>query len=158
MTQLTEQFSSDRMVREYVEQAYLPAARAFLRRAADGARLARELEAWSALQDEQWQGVRFGRLFVHEAEQQWQFEIEAYLGELCADYVQVQLYAEAAGGQPAACVTIERSGPIHGAVNGFLYRGSVPAGRPAEHYTPRIVPCHPEAFVPMEAAHITWRS
>ena len=49
MTQLTEQFSSDRMVREYVEQAYLPAARAFLRRSADGARLARELEAWSAL-------------------------------------------------------------------------------------------------------------
>ena len=110
MTQLTEQFSSDRMVREYVEQAYLPAARAFLRRAADGARLARELEAWSALLDEQWPGVRFGRMFVHEAEQQWQFEIEAYLGEVCADSVQVQLYAEAAGAEPAACVTIERCG------------------------------------------------
>ncbi len=82
MTQLTEQFSSDRMVREYVEQAYLPAARAFLRRAADGARLAREIEAWSASQDEQWQGVRFGRMFVREVEQQWQFEIEAYLGDV----------------------------------------------------------------------------
>jgi starch phosphorylase len=158
MTQLTEQFSSDRMVQEYVEQAYLPAARAFLRRAADGARLAHELEAWSAQQDEQWPGVRFGRLFVREAEQQWQFEIEAYLAEVCPDCVQVQLYAEAAGGQPAACVTIERSGPIHGAVNGYLYRGSVPSTRPAEHYTPRIVPCHAEAFVPIEAGHITWRS
>ena len=158
MTQLTEQFSSDRMVREYVEQAYLPAARAFLRRAADGARLSRELEAWSARLDEQWQGVRFGRLFVHQAEQQWQFEIEAYLGDLPVDFVQVQLYAEALGEQPAACVTVERAGPIHGAVNGFLYRASVPAGRPAEHYTPRIVPCHPEAFVPAETAHITWRS
>jgi len=157
MTQLTEQFSSDRMVREYVEQAYLPAARAFLRRAEDGARLARELEAWSAQQDEQWQGVRFGRMFMHEVEQQWQFEIEAYLGDVRADFVQVQLYAEAIGGHPAACVTMERSGPIHGAVNGFLYRGSVPSGRPAEHYTPRIVPYHPEAFVPAEAAHITWR-
>ena len=36
MTQLTEQFSSDRMVRDYVEQAYLPAARAFLQRSAGG--------------------------------------------------------------------------------------------------------------------------
>src|SRR5208283_1557229 len=92
MTQLTEQFSSDRMVREYVEQAYLPAARAFLRRSADSARLARELETWSTLQDDQWQGVRLGRMFVREAEQQWQFEIEAYLGDVCADSVQVQLY------------------------------------------------------------------
>ncbi|MGO9114865.1 MAG: alpha-glucan family phosphorylase [Thermoguttaceae bacterium] len=158
MTQLTEQFSSDRMVREYVEQAYLPAARAFLRRSADGARLAQELEAWSALQEERWHGVRFDRLFVHEAEQQWQFEVEVYLGEVCPDSAKVQLYAEAAGAQPAACVTIERSGPIHGAVNGYLYRGSVPASRPAKDYTPRVVPCHPEAFVPVEAAHITWRN
>ena len=90
MTRLTEQFSSDRMVQEYVERAYLLAARAFLRRAADGARLSRELETWSARLDEQWQGVRFGRLFVHQAEQQWQFEVEAYLGDLGADYVQVQ--------------------------------------------------------------------
>ncbi len=158
MTQLTEQFSSDRMVREYVEQAYLPAARAYLRRTADGAKLSRELETWSAVVDEQWQAVRFGRLFVHQAEQQWQFEIEAYLGDLNADYVRVQLYAEALGEQPAVCATIERAGPIHGAVNGFLYRGSVPAGRPAEHYTPRIVPFHAEAFLPTETAHITWRS
>jgi starch phosphorylase len=157
MTQLTEQFSSDRMVREYVEHAYLPAARAFLRRSADGARLARELEAWSALQDEQWDGVRFGRIFVHEADQRLHFEVEAYLGEVCPDSVCVQLYAEAAGPQLAACATIERSGPIHGAVNGYLYRGSVPANRPAEHYTPRIVPCHTEAFVPTEAPHIIWR-
>ena len=97
-------------------------------------------------------------MFVHEAEQQWQFEIEAYLGEVCPEAVQVQIFAEAAGAEPATCVTIAPAGPIHGAVNGFLYRGSVPASRPAAHYTPRIVPCHPAAFVPAEAAHITWRS
>ena len=71
--------------------------------------------------------------------------------------VEVQLYAEAVGEHPAASVTIERSGPIHGAVNGHLYRGAVPASRPAEHYTPRIVPRHPQAFVPAEAPLITWR-
>ena len=158
MTQLTEQFSSDRMVREYVEQAYLPAARAFLRRSADGARLARELEAWSAQQDARWQGVRFGRMFVHEAEQQWQFEVEAYLGEICRGF-RPGAALRRSGRRAAGGLRDDRAvGPIHGAVNGFLYRGSVPANRPAEHYTPRIVPCHPEAFVPTEAPHITWRS
>ena len=131
MTRLTEQFSSDRMVREYVEQAYLPAAQAFLQALGGRRQMARKLEAWSALLDEQWHGVRFGRVFIHEAEQQWQFEIEAYLGEVCADFVQVQLYAEAAGVHPTVCVTLQPSGPIHGAVNAFLYRGSVPDGRPA---------------------------
>ena len=120
--------------------------------------MAQGTQGWSAQQDKQWHGVRFGRIFVQEAEQQWHFEVEAYLGDICKDFVQVQLYAEAAGPQTAACVTIERSGPIHGAVNGYFYQGCVPANRPAEHYTPRIVPCHPEAFVPVEAGpHITWR-
>ena len=64
----------------------------------DGARLAREVEAWSTLQNDQWPGIRFGRMFVHEAGQQWQFEIEAYLGDVSADFVQVQLYAEAIDG------------------------------------------------------------
>ena len=157
MTQLTEQFSSDRMVREYVEQAYLPAARAYLRRAANGAGWPANSKPGAACRTSGGTAIRFGRMFIHEAGQQWQFEVEVYLGEMSADSVQVQLYAEAAGAEPAACVTVERSGPIHGAVNGHLYRGSVPAGRPSEHYTPRVVPCHPEAFVPAEAPHITWR-
>ena len=48
--------------------------------------------------------------------------------------------------------------PIQGAVNGFHYTATAPANRPAEHYTPRIVPSHPSAFVPLEAAEICWRS
>jgi hypothetical protein len=33
----------------------------------------------------------------------------------------------------------------------------VSASRPAWHYTPRIIPDHPEVRVPMEAAYIVWQ-
>jgi hypothetical protein len=33
----------------------------------------------------------------------------------------------------------------------------VPAARPAWHFTPRLVPHHPEVRVPLEAAYIVWQ-
>jgi hypothetical protein len=46
--------------------------------------------------------------------------------------------------------------PLTGATNGWHARAAVSSDRPAEHFTPRIVPAHPLAFVPVEAAHIRW--
>jgi starch phosphorylase len=43
-----------------------------------------------------------------------------------------------------------------GAVNGYLFSGRVPATRPASHYTPRVIPDHPQAAVPLEVAQILW--
>ena len=156
MTRLTEQFSSDRMVREYVEQAYLPAARAFLRRCSGNAGSASELESWLAKIDDEWPSLRFGRLTVREAGDQWRFEVQVILGGLSPDCVRVQLYADAAGDGPPICVTMRREEPMHGVVNGHIYRGAVSAQRPAGDFTPRIVPYHPEAFVPMETTRAVW--
>jgi starch phosphorylase len=158
MTRLTAPFSSDRMVREYVEQAYLPAARAYRKRAADGGRLAGEITAWLAKIDEEWQGVKFGRLTVHQADQQWQFELEVMLGGLGPECVRVHLYAEPEAGGAAVCVRMEYVGKLSGIVNGHGFCASVPARRPAEHYTPRIVPYHPDAFIPMEGTRIVWHA
>ena len=40
--------------------------------------------------------------------------------------------------------------------NGYLFRAHVPAHRPAEHYTPRIIPSFDGAAVPLEAGQILW--
>ncbi len=98
MTRLTAQFSSDRMVREYVEQAYLPAAKAYSRRCSRNARLACALEDWLAKIDDEWQSMRFGRVAVHQVDDQWHFEVHVLLGGLGADCVQVQLYADPCAG------------------------------------------------------------
>ena len=41
-------------------------------------------------------------------------------------------------------------------VNGFVYTARIPATRPAADYSPRVIPQHAGAFVPMEAPFILW--
>jgi len=53
-------------------------------------------------------------------------------------------------------IMMQRQEPLAGAVNGFIYGARVPARRPVGDYTPRIVPHHEEAFIPLEDAHILW--
>lgn len=158
MARLTPQFSSNRMLREYFETIYAPAAMAYRRRAADGAKLAHELEAWHATLADTWAGVRFGEIRMERAEERWHVEAEVYCGELDPDTVHVELYADPLRAHDAPTrVVMDRRGALTGAVNGYLYIGDVPATRPAAHYTPRIVPYHPEALVPLEESHILWK-
>ena len=164
MTRLTPRYSSERMMQEYMEKLYRPAAQAFRRRSAEGARLANELLAWQARLEEGWKDLRLGRMTVIREGDMWDFSVEAYLGELPPEDVRVELYADplpeeetGAGedGRPER-IEMQRLGPLAGSVNGFVFGAKVAAARAAEDYTPRIVPYHPEAFVPMEEGHILW--
>ena len=47
--------------------------------------------------------------------------------------------------------------PIAGLVNAFIYRTTVETVRPAWHFTPRVVPFHPDARVPIELPLIAWQ-
>jgi starch phosphorylase len=68
----------------------------------------------------------------------------------------VELYADPlAGGEPF-CQLLERGVLLAGAANAYIYQGSLPAERPATDYTPRIVPVHAEASVPLEADFVLW--
>ena len=178
MSRLTPRYNSARMMQEYVEKIYRPAAVAFRKRSADGAKMAEELAAWQERLKENWKDLRFGRLTTCHDGEFWCFSVEAYLGELQPDDVQVELYAdplpeagEKAGPGAGTSkdkiehamqsapekIVMERLGPLAGAVNGFIYGARVPAKRAVEDYTPRIVPYHAQAFIPMEEAHILWQ-
>lgn len=163
MATLTPRYSSSRMLREYVETVYQPAADAYCKRIAEGAKLARELAEWKERLNEGWSSVRFGRVTISKENESWNFRVEAYLGDLAPDDVRMELYANApsdqgpeAREQGAMKVAMERKEPLPGAVNGFIYSALASAGRPAEDYTPRIMPYHLHAFVPLEDAHILW--
>jgi starch phosphorylase len=83
------------------------------------------------------------------------FEVQVYLKDLDPNAVRVELYPDGADG-PAAremmCV-----GPLAGAEGGYVYSASAPATRPAGDYTPRVIPSHAGAAVPLEAAQILWQ-
>ena len=164
MVRLTPRYSSERMMRQYLEKFYRPAARAYRRRSAEGGSLAGALAEWQARLEEGWKDLRLGRMTIIQEGEMWSFSVEAYLGELQPEDVRVELYADplpeeetGAGeeGRPER-MEMERLGPLAGAVNGFVFGAKVAAARAAEDYTPRIVPYHPEAFVPMEEGHILW--
>ena len=156
MANLAPSFSSNRMMREYVERHYLPAASAFRRRSADGARLARELGAWTETLERHWSEVRFGDVNVSPERDGWSFEAHVYLGAIPADMVGVELYAEATEAQEPVRQPLKRCGELRGS-NAYVYRAAVPASsRPWWHFTPRIVPHHHDAFVPIEAPFIVW--
>lgn len=158
MTRLTPRYSSERMMQEYLEKIYRPAAQSYRRRSAEGGSIAAEMAAWQERLHESWKGIRLGGLKVEREGEMWSFSVEAYLGELHPDDIRLELYADPLPGSDAGPekMVMERLGPLAGAVNGFVFGARAPAARAAEDYTPRIVPYHPEAFIPMEEAHILW--
>jgi starch phosphorylase len=80
-----------------------------------------------------------------------------YLGELDPEAVRAELYAEPQDGREPFRQPMNRGEKLRGPVNGFVYSASVPASRPANHYTPRLVPFKAGASVPLEAQFILWR-
>lgn len=157
LSALTPRFSSNRMLAEYLEKRYLPAAESFRRRRADRHRLASELQAWSRALIQHWPFIHWGNREVDTGEGGHCFRVQVYLGDIDPDAVAVQLYAESTPGQPLV-VDMRRDHALSGATGGFLYVALVPADRPAEHYTPRVVPAHPEAVLPAELGLIRWFS
>jgi glycogen phosphorylase len=160
MARLTPRFNSARMMQEYVEKIYRPAAIAYRNRTAEGARLAEELAAWQKRLNECWKELRFGRLTTSQDGDSWNFSVEVYFGELLPEDVKVELYADPlpmqSGPENPEKTVMTQQGPLAGAINGFIYSVRVPAKRAAEDYTPRIVPYHEHAFIPLEESHILW--
>jgi starch phosphorylase len=155
MARLTPRFSTNRAVREYTEQHYLPAASAYRARSADkGARGAR-LSKWQHALERKWGAVRFGKVTVERDGDQHLFDVEVHLAGLAPEAVRVELYADGAGNGAPVRQEMKRVQDPQGA-SGSAYRAHVPAARPANDYTVRLVPHHDGAAIPLEEARILW--
>ena len=157
MAKLTPQFSAGRMLIEYVEKFYLPAAQAYRARTANGGKLAAQLEEWHCRMLEDWHTVRFGDVRVATDGGRHHIEVQVYFGDLDASLVTVELYANPELDEPPVRLPMQRKDVIAGSVNGYIYAADVPAVRPAHNFTPRIIPYHPQAFVPLEESLILWQ-
>ncbi len=157
MARLTPVFSANRSVREYTERHYLEAAGAYARRAGGDGKLGVALVEWQTNLARDWKDVHFGPVHAEADGGGLNFEAQVYFGSLDPDAVRVELYADPqAGGDPFR-QTMQRSEQLAGAANGYLFRARVPATRPASDFTPRVVPYHAEASVPLEAGEILWQ-
>jgi starch phosphorylase len=157
MAQLTPRFSANRTIREYTEQYYLTAATAYRKRAAHHGELGRQLLHWQYALAQHWGAVHFGHLQVETSGDQHMFQLQVYLNDLDPDAVQVELYADPLDGNIPVRQVMTRGHQLVGAVHGYVYSAQVPASRPVSDYTPRLIPCHPDAIIPLEAAQILWQ-
>lgn len=156
MARLAPQFSSNRMLHDYVEQSYLPAAQAYRDRTGNGGAVAGALHAWEAELRKHWDRMHLGRPEVTLVDDAWQFSIQVYLGDLDPEAIAVELYADPGEADESVAVPMERTTPLTGASHSYLYRARVSAQRPAPDYTVRVVPRHPQARVPIELPLILW--
>jgi starch phosphorylase len=156
MARLTPAFSANRTVRQYTDEHYISAAAAFLQRAGNQASLGADLVAWQASLAKHWPTLRFGSATVEQQGGQYLFHVLVFLDGIDPDAVKVELYANALKDEAPVTLSMSRGErPAEGA-DPFSYAASVPAGRPVADYTPRLVPQHVGAFVPLEAPFILW--
>lgn len=135
------------------------------------------IEAWRQILGEHWHEIRFvdyqAKSDIRPEGSIYEFRVEVDLGVIPPNAVQVELYAEPVGNteltpalwadrRPAPpelrALQLLPAAPNRGDVGPSVrvYTGSVPATRPLRDYTPRVVPSHPGAAVPLEDNHILW--
>ena len=157
MAELTPRFSSNRMLREYVEQFYAPLAAGYRQRSADNGRPARELNRWREAIRKHWPLVHFGELTVErQGDDTLQFTVALYLDDLPLESARVELFADSCTGSPEIH-PMERDEALAGAVNGYRFSCRLQTSRPAADFTPRARPWHPDARLPLESDEILWQ-
>ena len=154
MARLTPRFSSNRAVREYTEQHYLPAASAYRERAGDKGALGVQVVDWRHVLDQKWNALRFGEVKVETRGERHVFVVQLDIGDLDPKAVSVELYANGVTGGVPVRQEMKR---LAGASGGYVYTATVSAARPAANYTARVIPHRDGVVVPLEYARILWQ-
>jgi starch phosphorylase len=117
--------------------------------------MAGSLLHWRGQLSGHWSGLRFGSVRVQTVGNEHRFDVQVYLEELDPNAIRVELYADSKEGSEPVRQPMVRGEPLVGE-SAWHYSANVCADRPAADFTPRVVPFHPEAFIPLEAANILW--
>jgi len=151
MARLTPRFSASRVVSEYTDKYYIPAAVAYRNRSKDNSALGVEIVRWKQSIEKNWSDVRFVDAHAETHQDQHYFEVRIHLGQLDPSAVKVELFSENPM-QRKEMVRLKSKEADH-----WIYRASLPAKRSISDYTPRITPYHENALVPLEAPQILWQ-
>ena len=101
--------------------------------------------------------MRFVDVNVETLEPRHQFEVRVFLAGLDPEGLRVELYADGPNNEDSVRREMTLVRETEDDDGEFVYRVSVPATRPPEDYTPRIIPCRHEIAVPLETPFILWQ-
>ncbi len=155
MATLTPRFSTNRTVREYTEQYYLPTAINYKKRAARKGTAGKRIVSARYEIKSKWGSIRFGKSQVESNRKSHEFRIQAWLNGINPKHVLVELFAEGLKGkQPER---IEMKMDWIGDHGGHNFYAKVITSRPTQHYTVRILPNYEGIAVPLEDNLILWQ-
>lgn len=157
MAHLAPRFSGARMLQEYVTQVYVPAASAYHRRRAHVGDLVQDLRRWSQHLEQHWPGIRFGEMTSHANGGQLTVSVPVHLGDITADSVRVELYADPEDGESPFVQPMAAVDTIADLPNASVYRARFDTARSPGDFTARVVPYHREARIPIELSLIAWQ-
>jgi glycogen phosphorylase len=107
---------------------------------------------WLQKVEEQWHTVRFGPVHAETHDGHHCFTVQVSPGGLLVSDISVELYA-----MPSVVEPMTPAGKAPDSNGTVTYSTRVAATRPANDYTPRVIPYHPAVAVPLEASQILWQ-
>lgn len=156
MATLAPEFSSNRMLRDYVDQYYLQATAQYRQRGEADNSLAKELALWQKQFSQHWAAIYMQNFQVESSASEHHFSLHVYLDDLPAESVSVQMFANGMENEKPVCQQMQKKSALPGSVNSYMYTATIATDRPADHFTPRIVAAHSQVNIPAEEAHIKW--
>jgi starch phosphorylase len=157
MAELTPRFSSNRMLREYVEKLYVPAFSAFRERSGDNAAEAVSLYQQKRSVQANWPHIHFGDAAFRAEDGQYSYKVPVFFEGIDPENVAVQLYAEPQDGEKPEVYSLARAEQVDAPEKGYFFTGHVPNRRRIRDYTPRVVAALGGTIVPLEANQILWK-
>jgi starch phosphorylase len=162
---VTPIFNTHRMVKEYTERLYIPAAQSHGNFSQNGCEPATNLSQWKSHMRKVWPQVRIYDVQVGNKDRQnilvgesLQVSAHVNLGDVDPSHVRVEAYHGEAdnGGIKNPSVTVLNPSGRNGD-GSYVYQGLVPASESGAYgFSVRVVPTHPNMMQPHELRLITW--
>jgi starch phosphorylase len=162
---VTPIFNTHRMVKEYTERLYIPAARSHENFSHNGCEPATQLSQWKARMRKDWPQVRIHDVQVGNKDRQnilvgesLQVSCHVNLGDVDPNHVRVEAYHGEAenGGIKNPSITVLNASGRNGD-GSYVYQGSVPASESGAYgFSVRVVPTHPNLMQAHELRLIAW--
>jgi glycogen phosphorylase len=162
---VTPVFNTHRMVKEYTERLYVPAAKSHGDFSNDGCSAAMQLSQWKSKIRKDWAQIRVNEVEVGNQDRQnipvgesLQLRARVHLGPVDPQHVRVEAYHGESenGGIKNPAVTILAEGHQNGD-GSYIYEGQVPASESGAYaFSIRVVPTHPHLMQSHELRLITW--
>ena len=163
---VTPTFNTHRMVKEYAERLYLPAAKAHMEFSRDNYRAAIELSHWKARMRKDWPQVRISDIQIANADRQniqvgeaLHLSARVHLGAVDPSHVRVEAYHGEAENDSLrnAAATVLTEKERFGQDGDYLYEGSIPASESGTYgFSVRVVPTYPHLLQGHELRLIAW--